>query len=203
MVTCALFVRTGCRGFGSSRADKLAARGHLPAHGDWAAFFPQPFRNARSQCLDVAGGDGKSPLCPAPDSWCGALPAPVVSVYHLAEFDCKISPWSEVEVTPNLTIGRDTQISSFVIIKASYGPLRIGERVAVATGVFMAAPEDGIEIGDDSMVGPNKVVIGVNYRYDRLDVPVQRQGTTSKGIRIGKDVWLDLPSMRIPRAPMT
>ena len=68
--------------------------------------------------------------------------------------------------------------------------MAIGERVAVATGVFMAAHEGGVEIGDDTMVGPNSVIVGVNYRYDKLDVPVQHQGTTSKGIRIGKDVWI-------------
>ncbi len=118
------------------------------------------------------------------------MPAPLVSVYYLWKFGCKISPRAEVEVTPNLTIGRGAQISSFVKIKASYGRLQIGERVAVATGVFMAAHEGGVEIGDDTMVGPNSVIVGVNYRYDKLDVPVQHQGTTSKGIRIGKDVWL-------------
>ncbi len=118
------------------------------------------------------------------------MPAPLVSVYYLWKFGCKISPRAEVEVTPNLTIGRGAQISSFVKIKASYGKLAIGERVAVATGVFMASDEGGVEIGDDTMVGPNSVIVGVNYRYDKLDVPVQHQGTTSKGIRIGKDVWI-------------
>jgi acetyltransferase-like isoleucine patch superfamily enzyme len=118
------------------------------------------------------------------------VPAPLVSLIYLARHGCKISFKAEVELTPNLTIGRGTQVSSFVKIKASYGPLRIGERVAIATGVFIAAHEGGVEIGDDSMVGPNTVIVGVNYRYDKLDVPVQWQGTTSKGIKIGRDVWL-------------
>lgn len=118
------------------------------------------------------------------------LPAPLVSLYFFAKFGCRVSLRAEVEVTPNLVIGRGTDISSFVKIKASYGPLRIGERVAIATGVFLAAHEGGIEIGDDTMVGPNTVVVGVNYHYDKLDVPIHQQGTTSKGIRIGKDVWL-------------
>jgi acetyltransferase-like isoleucine patch superfamily enzyme len=118
------------------------------------------------------------------------VPAPVVSVYYLAKFGCRISPRAEVEVTPNLTIGRGTDISSFVKVKASHGPLRIGERVMIATGVFMDAHAGGLEIGDHTMVGPNCVLVAVNYRYDRLDVPLQDQEKTSKGIRIGKDVWL-------------
>jgi acetyltransferase-like isoleucine patch superfamily enzyme len=118
------------------------------------------------------------------------MPAPVVSLVYLAKHGCKISFRAEVELTPNLSIGRGTQVSSFVKIKASHGPLRIGERVMIATGVFMDAHAGGLEIGDLTMVGPNCVLVAVNYRYDRLDVPLQDQEKTSKGIRIGKDVWL-------------
>ncbi|MEZ5863828.1 MAG: DapH/DapD/GlmU-related protein [Geminicoccaceae bacterium] len=118
------------------------------------------------------------------------VPAPAVSLYYFAKFGCKISTRAEVELSPNVTIGRGTQISSFVKIKASNGPLRIGERVMIATGVFVDAHKGGLTIGDHSMIGPNSVLVGVNYRYDRLDVPIQTQGSVSKGIRIGSDVWL-------------
>jgi len=118
------------------------------------------------------------------------LPASAVSLVGYAKFGCKISPRAEVELSRHVRIGHATQISSFVKIKASNGPLGIGERVTIATGVFIDASTGGLEIGDDSMVGPNCVLVAVNYRYDRLDVPVQQQGKTSKGIQIGKDVWL-------------
>jgi len=118
------------------------------------------------------------------------LPASAVSLVAYAKFGCKISPRAEVELSRHVQIGRGTQISSFVKIKASNGPLLIGERVTIATGVFIDAHTGGLELGDDSMVGPNCVLVGVNYRYDRLDVPVQQQAKTSKGIKIGKDVWL-------------
>jgi hypothetical protein len=65
------------------------------------------------------------------------LPAPLVSVYYLAKYGCRISPRAKVEVSRNVTIGRGSQISSFVKIKATYGPLRIGVRLAIATGVFI------------------------------------------------------------------
>ena len=118
------------------------------------------------------------------------VPAPVVTLYYLAKYGCKISTRAEVELTPNLTIGQGSQISSFVKIKASNGRLVIGERVMIATGVFIDAHAGGLAIGDDSMVGPNCVLVSVNYRYDRLDVPIQRQAKISKGIRVGRDVWL-------------
>ncbi|MDX6749816.1 acyltransferase [Geminicoccaceae bacterium 1502E] len=118
------------------------------------------------------------------------IPASIVSLYGYAKFRCRISTRAEVELGPFLKIGRGTQISSFVKIKSSYGPLEIGRRVSIATGCFIASHEGGVVIGDDTMLGPNVVIVGVNYRYDRLDVPIQHQGDTSKGIRIGKDVWL-------------
>ena len=40
------------------------------------------------------------------------------------------------------------------------------------------------------MVGPNACIVGNNYRYDRLDVPICLQEKTSKGIRIGDNVWI-------------
>lgn len=118
------------------------------------------------------------------------VPSSVVSLYYLAKYGCKVSSRAEVELTPNVIVGRGTQVSSFVKIKASHGRLVIGERVMIATGVFIDAHAGGLEIGDDSMVGPNCVLVSVNYRYDRLDVPVQQQGKISKGIKLGRDVWL-------------
>lgn len=123
------------------------------------------------------------------------LPASVVSLVGYVRFRCMISPRAEVELNPQVRIGRGTQISSFVKIKASNGPLVIGERVTIATGVFIDAHTGGLQIGDDSMIGPNCVLVGVNYRYDRLDLPVQQQPKTSKGITLGKDVWLGANSV--------
>ena len=47
-----------------------------------------------------------------------------------------------------------------------------------------------MDIGNDCMISPNVTIIGNNYRYDRLDVPIRMQECTSKGIRIGSNVWI-------------
>lgn len=118
------------------------------------------------------------------------LPAFVVSGLYGLRFRCFVSPRSEVEYSPLLTIGRGTVIGAFCKIKASDGPLRIGAHVSIGTGCFLSADEGGVVIGDYSMVGPNVSVVGNSYRYDRLDVPICLQEKTSKGIRIGRDVWI-------------
>jgi len=106
------------------------------------------------------------------------------------KFKCKVSPQSEVEVTPFLTIGKGSIISSFCKIKAPDGPLVIGENVAIAANSFIASHKKGIKIGDHCMIGPNASIVSVNYKYDQLDIPIGKQEQTSKGVVIGENVWI-------------
>ncbi len=45
-------------------------------------------------------------------------------------------------------------------------------------------------MGDNVICGPNVVITASNYRYENLDVPLEDQGHTSTGIRIGRNVWI-------------
>lgn len=118
------------------------------------------------------------------------LPSFVISLIYAFRFRAMVSPRAEVELSPLLKLGKGTQISSFTKIKASDGPLTIGARVSIGSGCFIHAGSAGLSIGDDSLISPNVSIIGSNYRYDRLDVPIQQQGVITKGVTIGKDVWI-------------
>jgi len=118
------------------------------------------------------------------------LPGFMVTIVCLFKYGCKISPRAEVELSPNLLIGKKSQIASFCKLKSSNGPLRIGENVSIAVGCFISAQKGGLHIGDNSMVGPNVSITSNNYGYDRLDIPMCKQGRTSKGVRIEDDVWI-------------
>ena len=118
-------------------------------------------------------------------------PGFVVTVRGYFKYGCMISPRAEVEITPHLRIGRKTVIGSFAKLKATDGPLVIGRHVDIATGCVINSHRAGVEIGDDCLIGPNVSIIGNNYRYDRLDVPIRLQEKVSaKGIRVGSDVWI-------------
>jgi acetyltransferase-like isoleucine patch superfamily enzyme len=96
-----------------------------------------------------------------------------------------------VEITPRLRIGYRAVVGSFTKIKATDGPLTIGAHVEIANGCVITSHTAGVEIGDDCLIGPNVSIIGNNYRYDRLDVPIRLQEKVSqKGIRIGANVWI-------------
>jgi len=117
-------------------------------------------------------------------------PSLVVTATYLLKYKCKVSPKSEVDLSKLLKIGKGTQVSSFCKIKVSDGKLLIGENVSISNGCFISADSGGVTIGDYSMIGPNVTIIGNNYKYDKLDVPVCLQEKTSKGIHIGRDVWI-------------
>ncbi len=118
------------------------------------------------------------------------VPSFVVTGIYASKFRCMVSPRAEVELSPLLKIGKGTQISSFTKIKASDGPLEIGAGVSIGTNCFISADQGGVRIGDYCLISPNVTIIGNNYKYDRLDVPICQQEKTSKGITIGDNVWI-------------
>jgi acetyltransferase-like isoleucine patch superfamily enzyme len=113
-----------------------------------------------------------------------------VSLYYFLKYRCRVSTRAEVELSPLLRIGLRTEISSFTKIKASYGPLHIGRNCFIGAGCFISSHQGGVVIGDDCLISPNVTIISNNYVYQRLNVPIWQQGSTSKGVRIGDNVWI-------------
>ena len=119
------------------------------------------------------------------------IPRLLVTIWGYLKYGCLISPKAEVEITSHLSIGRGSIVGSFTKIKSADGPLQIGRNVEISTGCFLSSFTAGTYIGDDCMIGPNCSVVGNNYQYDRLDVPIRLQEKiSSKGVRIGDNVWL-------------
>ena len=118
------------------------------------------------------------------------FPSLFVTFYYLVKYKCKISPRAEVDMSKFLRIGKGTQIGSFCKIKAFDGPLTIGSNVSIGSGSFISADKGGVVMGDYVGVGSNVTIVGNNYKYDQVDVPILLQEKTSKGIRIGDFVWI-------------
>lgn len=118
------------------------------------------------------------------------LPGPVVSAVCYLRYGARVSPRAEVELSGNLMLARGVTIGSFVKVKTSGGPLKVGEWVQIGAGAYISAQAGGITIGRDSLIGPNVCIMSANYVYDRLDVPMREQGHTSRGVTIGEDVWV-------------
>jgi acetyltransferase-like isoleucine patch superfamily enzyme len=81
--------------------------------------------------------------------------------------------------------------------------LFIGDNVAMNNGVWINAV-GGVHIGDNTIIGPNVVIHSANHIFDRLDIPIQKQGHAKKAVVIEEDVWIAasciiLPGVRIGR----
>lgn len=118
------------------------------------------------------------------------LPGHLVALVYWFRFRAAVSPRAEVELSKNVKLGKGTVIGSFTKVKASNGPLTIGARVSIGSSCFLGAGAAGNRIGDDCLISDHVTILNSNYRYDRLDVPIQQQGITSKGVEIGSNVWL-------------
>ncbi|MGE0114232.1 MAG: acyltransferase [Steroidobacteraceae bacterium] len=123
------------------------------------------------------------------------VPSFVVSLYAFLRWRSGISTRAEVELSSNLRLGRHNTISSFTKIKVTDGALITGDHCGFGTGCFVSAGAGGIEMGEYVICGPNVVVIASNYKYEALGVPLEQQGHTSVGIRIGRNVWIGANSV--------
>ena len=122
------------------------------------------------------------------------VPSFMVRLYYGFRHRTLVSPRAEVDWSSETEWGPGCVISAFVKIKIG-GPFTMGESVQIGAGCFIAAGRAGLHIGDHVLIGPNCTVLTGNYRYDRLDVPLVQQGTTGKGVRIGRYTWVGANSV--------
>jgi acetyltransferase-like isoleucine patch superfamily enzyme len=95
---------------------------------------------------------------------------------------------------PTVVIGDDVVVGERAAIRCKDGTVRIGHNVGIGMGATLSALGGNVlEIGDDVLIGPHAYFGGASYRFDRLDVPIGRQGQDLKGgIRIGPGAWIGL-----------
>ena len=116
-------------------------------------------------------------------------PMIVVRLYYLWKHRAVVSGKAEVDLASSTTWGNGCVISAFTKVKIS-GPFVMGRGVQISTGCFLGAGPAGLTLGDDVLISPNCTILTGTYLFDRLDVPLQEQGTVSKGVRIGHRVWV-------------
>lgn len=114
-------------------------------------------------------------------------PMAAVRLYYLWKYGALIEPTAEVDLSPAAAWAQGCVISSFTKVKI-VGPFVMGRRVRIGSGCFIDSGAAGLRIGDEVVVGPGCTIVAVNYRFERLGVPLPVQGTVSKGIRIGHRV---------------
>lgn len=117
------------------------------------------------------------------------IPMLLVRLYYLVKHRAFISSRAEVDLVSSTDWGTGCIISAFAKVKIR-GPFVMGRRVHIASGSFIGVGPSGMTVGDDAMISPNCTILTGSYRFDRLGVPLQEQGTVGKPVRIGHRVWI-------------
>jgi acetyltransferase-like isoleucine patch superfamily enzyme len=122
------------------------------------------------------------------------IPHIAVQLLYYLRHRVIIGPRAEVEYSPLARWGRHCVISSFSQVKME-ALFIMGRRVHIAAGCYVGVGAGELHMGDDVLIGPNCTIVAGNYVYSRVDVPLYQQGHTSKGIRIGNNVWIGANSV--------
>jgi acetyltransferase-like isoleucine patch superfamily enzyme len=80
-----------------------------------------------------------------------------------------------------------------------YSPhkLSLGRNVGIASHTQMNAA-GGIEIGDDTLIGPGCTIWSVNHRFRDVKTPIRLQGYDAEKITIGRDCWIAAQVVVLP-----
>ena len=75
--------------------------------------------------------------------------------------------------------------------------LKLGRNVGISPlSQFNAA--GGIEIGDDTLIGPGCTLWSVNHRFQDGSVPIRLQGYDAQRIVVGRDCWIAARAIILP-----
>jgi acetyltransferase-like isoleucine patch superfamily enzyme len=118
------------------------------------------------------------------------VPRIVASAYYYFRFGALVSTRAHVQLTGRIRFGRKCVVKPFAVVQTGTGRITFGNNCAVSSFSHVSAAEKDVTLGDNVRLGPNVTVVGVTRNFAARDVPVVDQGYSSKGIRIGDDVFL-------------
>ena len=102
--------------------------------------------------------------------------------------NCFVAPEANIFAEPGrlIQLGNQCQIAADCFL---HGPLRLGNHVSINHGSTLDGGSAGIEIGDNTRIAAKVCIYAFNHGMegDRL---IREQTVTSKGVRIGSDVWI-------------
>jgi len=102
--------------------------------------------------------------------------------------DCFIAPDAAIFAEPGRTIriGDGCQIAAGSFL---HGPITLGNHASINHSVSMDGGSAGITIGDNTRIACHCTLFAFNHGIATGKL-VREQPVTSKGIRIGSDVWI-------------
>lgn len=96
--------------------------------------------------------------------------------------ESNVKIYYHTEIGDNTIIGDNVEIRG---VNASF--VKIGNETNINRNSTLIGL---VSIGNNCSIAPGCVIVGSNHNFDKLNVNIQRQGLSLKGIKIENDVWL-------------
>ena len=66
--------------------------------------------------------------------------------------------------------------------------ISLGDRAGISNSTIIDG-RGGLEIGDDTIIGFQNIILTSTHEFERVDITIVQQGLYKKPVKIGKDVW--------------
>ena len=88
-----------------------------------------------------------------------------------------------------IRVGANTSLDMGVVIRALGGGVQIGRNCNVNAYTLISGA-GGVVIGDEVMIASHVSIYASNHIFSGLNLPMQQQGLSLKGVVIENDVWV-------------
>jgi asparagine synthase (glutamine-hydrolysing) len=108
---------------------------------------------------------------------------------------CKIHADASVDASRSsgVRFGDKVTLNRYAYVQGGEGGVRLGHRVEI-NNFSIVNGTGGVDIGDDTLVGPGVRIISYQHRHAR-ETTIRTQAVDARPIRIGRDCWLGANSV--------
>jgi len=89
-----------------------------------------------------------------------------------------------------ITIGSNNEVLNGCLLMTYGGKISIGSGCSINPYTIIYGHGAGTVIGNNVLIAGHCMIIPANHVFSRTDLPINQQGTSSKGIIIEDDVWI-------------
>jgi acetyltransferase-like isoleucine patch superfamily enzyme len=89
----------------------------------------------------------------------------------------------------SIRLGKNCTLLPGAIIATYGGIIDIGDDVSINPNVIIYG-NGNVSIGSKTRIATQTVIVSQNHIFTNLSIPIMEQGLSTKGIKIGSDVWI-------------
>ncbi|MBC7523084.1 MAG: acyltransferase [Flavobacterium sp.] len=89
----------------------------------------------------------------------------------------------------SIEIGNKTELLYGVVLMTYGGKIKIGKNCSINPYTILYG-HGGLTIGNNVLIAGHTMIIPANHNFSKLEIPINAQGESRKGITIKDNVWI-------------